>query len=42
MMYRVTCFDTLRNCHFRKTGRQIQHKVELLPKTYEYLQTLSK
>ena len=32
MIYRVTCFDATRSCYFRKTGRQIHHKVELLQK----------
>ena len=31
-MYRVTYFDTTRSCHFKKTGRQIHHKVKLLQK----------
>ena len=39
-MYRVMYFDATRSWHFRKTGKQILHKVELLQKlmnTYKHL-----
>ena len=42
MMYRVTCSDALRSYHFRKTRRQIQHKVEILQKLMNICKRLAR
>ena len=42
MMYRVTRSDALRSYHFRKTGRQIQHKAEILQKLMNICKRLAR
>ena len=40
-MYRVTCFEAARSCHFTKTGKQIQCKVELWQKAMNIYKLLA-